>query len=375
MIVAREALFALLRLGLSFESYCNNNNDLFSLLDSKKWRNVFQLSIQQGVNAIVADGLQLLLKNPCNKELSKSLDVAPLKLQKMQWLGSSLTIERIYEQHKRVMSELAAFYSSHGIKMLVTKGYGLSLNYPVPNHRPLGDIDIWLFGEQKRGDKALSEKGIKIDYGHHHHTIFNYKGVTIENYSDFLCVPGHRKNASYERILKRLAHEESIKSEINGEEIYYPSANFNALFILKHSATHFASTEMNLRQLLDWGLFILKHGKDVDWQMVIKVAQKYNLYRFMSCQNALCVDYLGFPSEAFPEFERNKELETRVLNDILSPEFNKKAPKGFIKGLLFKYERWRANIWKHKITFPESLTETLLTQIFAHLLKPSSLKN
>ena len=60
MIVAREALFALLRLGLSFESYCNNNNDLFSLLDSKKWRNVFQLSIQQGVNAIVADGLQLL---------------------------------------------------------------------------------------------------------------------------------------------------------------------------------------------------------------------------------------------------------------------------------------------------------------------------
>lgn len=375
MIVAREALFALLRLGLSFESYCNNNNDLFSLLDSKKWRNVFQLSIQQGVNAIVADGLQLLLKNPCNKELSKSLDVAPLKLQKMQWLGSSLTIERIYEQHKRVMSELAAFYSSHGIKMLVAKGYGLSLNYPVPNHRPLGDIVIWLFGEQKRGDKALSEKGIKIDYGHHHHTIFNYKGVTIENYSDFLCVPGHRKNASYERILKRLAHEESIKSEINGEEIYYPSANFNALFILKHSATHFASTEMNLRQLLDWGLFILKHGKDVDWQMVIKVAQKYNLYRFMSCQNALCVDYLGFPSEAFPEFERNKELETRVLNDILSPEFNKKAPKGFIKGLLFKYERWRANIWKHKITFPESLTETLLTQIFAHLLKPSSLKN
>lgn len=375
MIVAREALFALLRLGLSFESYCNNNNDLFSLLDSKKWRNVFQLSIQQGVNAIVADGLQLLLKNPCNKELSKSLDVAPLKLQKMQWLGSSLTIERIYEQHKRVMSELAAFYIRYGIKMLVAKGYGLSLNYPVPNHRPLGDIDIWLFGEQKRGDKALSEKGIKIDYGHHHHTIFNYKGVTIENYSDFLCVPGHRKNASYERILKRLAHEESIKSEINGEEIYYPSANFNALFILKHSATHFASTEMNLRQLLDWGLFILKHGKDVDWQMVIKVAQKYNLYRFMSCQNALCVDYLGFPSEAFPKFERNKELETRVLNDILSPEFNKKAPKGFIKGLLFKYERWRANIWKHKITFPESLTETLLTQIFAHLLKPSSLKN
>ena len=375
MIVEGEALFALLRLGLSLESNCNNNTDIYTLLDCKKWRNIFQLSIQQGVNAIAADGLQLLLENPNNKELLKSLDAAPLKLQKMQWLGSSLTIERIYEQHKHVMSELAAFYRTHGIKMLVAKGYGLSLNYPVPNHRPLGDIDIWLFGEQKRGDNALSEKGVKIDYGHHHHTIFNYKGVTIENYSDFLCVPGHRKNASYERILKRLAYEESVRSEINGEEIYYPSANFNALFILKHSATHFASTEMNLRQLLDWGTFVLKHGKNVDWNFVVKVAKLYNLYHFMNCQNALCVDYLGFPLDVFPAFERNKELETRVLNDILSPEFNKKAPEGFLNGLLFKYERWRANVWKHKITFPESLTETLLTQLFAHIQKPASLKN
>lgn len=375
MIVEGEALFALLRLGLSLESNCNNNTDIYTLLDCKKWCNIFQLSIQQGVNAIAADGLQLLLENPNNKELLKSLDAAPLKLQKMQWLGSSLTIERIYEQHKHVMSELAAFYRMHGIKMLVAKGYGLSLNYPVPNHRPLGDIDIWLFGEQKRGDNALSEKGVKIDYGHHHHTIFNYKGVTIENYSDFLCVPGHRKNASFERILKRLAYEESVRYEINGEEIYYPSANFNALFILKHSATHFASTEMNLRQLLDWGTFVLKHGKNVDWNFVVKVAKLYNLYHFMNCQNALCVDYLGFPLDVFPAFERNKELETRVLNDILSPEFNKKAPEGFLNGLLFKYERWRANVWKHKITFPESLTETLLTQILAHIQKPASLKN
>ncbi len=339
------------------------------------WGELFSISAGHGVNAIAADGLQRLTESAASKELLRPLDSAPLKLQKMQWLGSSLVIERIHEQHKPVMRELAAFYKSQGIKTLVAKGYGLSLNYPVPNHRPLGDIDIWLFGEQKRGDRALSEKGIKIDYGHHHHTVFDYKGITIENYSDFLCVPGHRKNASYEKILKRLAYEESIRSEINGEEIYYPSANFNALFILKHSATHFASTEMNLRQLLDWGTFVLKHGKDVDWDFVEKVAKQYNLHHFMNCQNALCVDYLGFPSDAFPAFARNEGLETRVLNDILSPEFSKKAPKGFVEGLLFKYERWRANAWKHKITFPESLAETFMTQAFAHIFKPASLKN
>lgn len=369
-----RALLCLVRLGMFPDSVsCSEFECDFRKVD---WEKLFSLSLRQGVNAIAIDGLQRLMKWSDCEGLLENFGTASLKIHKMQWLASSLAVEQNYERHVRVMSELAGFYKSHGIKMLIAKGYGLSLNYPVPNHRPLGDIDIWLFGEQKNGDSAFEkEMGIKIDYGHHHHTIFKYKGVTIENYSDFLCVPGHRKNADYERLLKRLAYEESIKSQLNGEDIYFPSANFNALFILKHSATHFASTEMNVRQLLDWGILVYKHGKEIDWDMVKNVAREYNLYRFMNCQNALCVDYLGFPSDAFPDFEREASLEVRVLNDILSPEFNENIPNGFIKGLAFKYKRWKANSWKHKITFPESLAETLLTQILAHLSKPESLKN
>lgn len=367
-------LLRLVRLGLFPNmAYLSDNKHDFSKVD---WTRVFSLSMHHGISAIAIDGLQQLMGHPNSKALLERVNVGTLKLHKIRWLASVLNIEQNYERHIQVMSELAKFYKSQGIKMLVAKGYGLSLNYPFPNHRPLGDIDIWLFGDQKKGDMVLErKKNVKIDYGHHHHTIFNYKGITVENYSDFLCVPGHRKNASYEKLLKRLAYEESIKSQINGEDIYFPSANFNALFILKHSATHFASTEMNLRQLLDWGTFVLKYGKDIDWNMVINVTKEYNLYRFMNSQNALCIDYLGFPADAFPTFERDETLETRILNDILSPEFNENAPSDFIKGLLFKYRRWKANSWKHEITFPESLTETLLTQFFAHLLKPASLKN
>lgn len=369
-----KGLLYLVKLGL-FTNVVSSSEDEgdFNRID---WNSLFNISIKHGINGITIDGLQQLIKHSANKNLLESVNNISLKLPKMQWFASSLVIEQNYERHIRVMAELANFYKSHGIKMLVAKGYGLSLNYPVPNHRPLGDIDIWLFGEQKKGDAALEkEKKVRIDYGHHHHTIFNYKGITVENYSDFLCVPGHRKNVGYEKLLKRLAYEESIQSHINGEEVYFPSANFNALFILKHSATHFAATEMNLRQLIDWGTFVYKHGKEVDWNMVKSVAKEYNLYRFMNCQNALCIDYLGFPPDAFPTFERDEALEARVIHDILHPEFNEKVPSGFFKGLLFKYKRWKANSWKHKITFPESLTETLLTQLLAHLLKPASLKN
>lgn len=45
--------------------------------------------------------------------------------------------------------------------MVLLKGYCLSLNYPKPNHRPCGDIDIYLCGDgDKADDLLLSERGI-----------------------------------------------------------------------------------------------------------------------------------------------------------------------------------------------------------------------
>lgn len=88
----RTSLY-LVRLGLFTDMLvCSDNGCDFS---KTNWGKLFCISVSQDVNAIAADGLQLLLENPDGKELLKSLDAAPLKLQKMQWLGSSLTIERI----------------------------------------------------------------------------------------------------------------------------------------------------------------------------------------------------------------------------------------------------------------------------------------
>lgn len=46
----------------------------------------------------------------------------------------------------QAVASLAGFYNAHGYKMMVLKGYACSLNWPRPEHRPCGDIDIWLFG-------------------------------------------------------------------------------------------------------------------------------------------------------------------------------------------------------------------------------------
>lgn len=121
----------------------------------------------------------------------------PLRLQ---WAVTTEQVAQCYDYQKGVIGRLARFDAQHNIPMMLLKGYGLSLNYPVPQHRPCGDIDIWLYGRQEEADDLLRrEKGIAIDEDKHHHTVFHVDGVMVENHYDFLNIHAHRSNCAIER--------------------------------------------------------------------------------------------------------------------------------------------------------------------------------
>ena len=83
----------------------------------------------------------------------------------------------------------------------------------------------------------------------------------MENHYDFLNVHHHKSNVEMERILKNLGQDDSNNMEVCGGRTYLPSANLHALFLLRHSMSNFASREMQLRQLLDWGLLWKRTGQ------------------------------------------------------------------------------------------------------------------
>lgn len=112
----------------------------------------------------------------------------PPKVFLLEWIGETLQgYEYRYELYLRTIAELAGFYNNHGYKMMVLKGYACSLDWPTPEHRPCGDIDIWLFGKQKEADAILEkEKGVEIDSSrHHHHTVFYWCDFMVENHYHF----------------------------------------------------------------------------------------------------------------------------------------------------------------------------------------------
>ena len=332
------------------------------------WDGVCELAFAHNVAAIVFDGVLKLYQN------YPDVNVCLPRAIKMRLAAHQSALEVDYDKHSKVISRLALFYKSHEIPMMLLKGYGLSLYYPCPSHRPCGDIDIWLYGEQARADELLrSEYSIQIDEEKHHHTVFYVGGIMVENHYDFFNVHAHRSNRIIEARLKELAVQDSEKISVEGGEVLIPSADFNVLFLLRHAAAHFAAAEINIRHVLDWALFVSSCSQQIDWVALDNIARKLNMHRFMYSLNAMSIDCLGFSPRLFAPFERDAKLERRVMADILSPEFNEQPNgKGLIKMLNYKLRRWWCNRWKHRIVYNETLFSTFFVQLWSHALKPQS---
>lgn len=337
------------------------DEDLIKVVD---WEKVMNLAFSQGVLAISLDAISLLPES-----------LRPKSITLLEWIGEVLNLETNYERHANVISELSSFYEEHGIKMMLLKGWGLSLNYPVPNHRPTGDIDIWLYGNQKKGDKLIeSEKGIH-PIKSSHHTIFFYDEVEVENHITFIEVDCHKTDGS-EEILLDYAKEPAIEAVCSKENtILLPSPNLNAFFLLRHSAAHFATERITIRHLLDWAFFVQKYYDRIDWDALYANAKDKNLHVFLDCQNAICVNELGFDKDYFPIHEKYSELEKRIFNDILFPEFREEAPgirENFIKYCFVKTKRQFANKWKYSITYNESFWSILMRFAWNRIKSPYS---
>ena len=324
------------------------------------WRKLHDLSKMHAVNLLVWD----TLKN--KPEVYDNIE----KKIRHRFIASCDSAESKYLKHRRVIAKLAEFYSEHGIDMIVLKGYGMSLNYPVPNHRHTGDIDIWLFGKLMEGNRLLhEEKGVEIETNHHHHTVFYVNDVKVENHFDFVNIYSRKSNRIVEKRLHEIVDSQKCEEiDVEGQRVFLPPADFNALFLLRHTAIHFVKSEAVLRHVIDWGTFVAKYHDSIDWTGLYELSRELNMHRFLNCLNAICIDSLGFDRSFFPEFERDAALEKRVLNDIIEPEFDRPVPEKRISYILWKLRQFQASRWKERIVYSEGTVVSFFDMIRNHFM-------
>lgn len=370
-----EVLFKLLRVALG------NETD-FKLPHDVDWNKTIDMSFRQGLAAITVDGLQMIYE--ADSDMKSNLDGPEFEEMKYDWFGFCLTVVKEYNAHAAILAHLAKFFQNQQVPMMLLKGYGLSLDYPIPNHRPPGDIDIYLWDKWKIADRMVEKKlDISVNNSRHHHSVFIFEDYLVENHYDFVNVHSHRSSKSVELTFKNLAEDRSkaIKHELpDGSEIFFPSPNLNILFVLRHCASHFAAESINLRQLLDWVLFVDRHHGDVDWALFWTEVDKMGMARFTLCVIAIATEQLGFDSSVFhipDEYEsfalKEHSLVERVLEDILCPKSFHPGGKSVLRYVLSRLNCWWHNRWKHKIVYSDSLSLTFFAQLWSHLMKPATL--
>lgn len=322
------------------------------------WMEVIDIATKQGVLGLCFDAIEIL-------PAEKRPDLDSL----MEWLGQVSYMEDVYDEYKKSIEHLAELYRDINVKMMVLKGYGLSLCWPKPIHRPIGDLDTYNFGLHAYADKMIQKKcGVKIDNNHHKHSVFSFESITVENHYSFLNIHGHRSTAEIERILMDDVKQNYVADK-GISNVYFPSVNFNSLYLLRHCGEHFASVDMNLRQVLDWAFFV--RSNKVDWEWLLGKLDRVGMKKYLAVINAICVKYLGFETSLFPELSVDERLVKRSLRDVLHPEVEKERHTNTLCEIVFRFKRWWKNGWKHDMVYRESRWSSLITQMWSHMLKPS----
>lgn len=293
----------------------------------ESWEHIYRIAANQGVCAIVWDGVQRLPKER----------QPPLQMR-LRWALTVEQQEKRYRRQQQTASALAARFAANGLRMLVLKGIGAGEDYPIPSHRECGDIDIYSFGEAERADRILQEAGAQLYCDVPKHSEYLWQGVQIENHRTILNVRRNRTERELEALLTGLLKQEGTHDAGGGMEV--PRATFNAIFLIRHAAVHFAKEGINVRHLCDWACFLERHREEIDLRQFESAMTAYRMDRFAALMTAAAVRYLG---AGIPEPEHDAANLARFMQEILAtgPQPDKPAAKLYRKLFGPLHNRWR----------------------------------
>ncbi len=231
--------------------------------------------------------------------------------------------------------------SQSSVNILLLKGFGLSKYYPVPNHRPVGNIDIFPYGAHDKVNAIIQGKGVNIENSHPKHTVFLYNGVTFENHSIYLDSYQTKAEKKVQSFLEQIENDEQTS-----DGYYVPSPIKNYFFLLCHMSRHFSEYEsITIRHLLDWDLFIKGERQNLDPDFIHSKLKEFDLVMCNDIFTSLAQDVIGVDLSAFIFNEVNQKDKDCIMADILDSK-RKVFPKCTFARIVYKMKLLMSIQWK-----------------------------
>lgn len=329
-----------------------------SLPKDVDWKEVMALAYEQGVNAIVVDGIEILKNN------SSDVFSSPKEKQLLlETIGRLRMVELNYLHHKSALNKISGLLAKNTIPFLLMKGFDCGRNYPIPKHRACGDIDIYPGKKFNESEELFKSKGFWEGRYYYRHSVYVVDGITIENHRVLGDLRGPRRQTQEFECLLQLEAEKSIES---GDDVVidgntfpgakYPSANFNALFLPWHVSAHLAFERVTLRHLLDWALFLVHEGDKIDVNMFRNAKKKYTFgySRITDILTSLSMKYLKMPAGNIPMeiLEDAVNVDDKLGDRVLDYMFTGQSREIFQNVWRFRWNNIK-NIWRNRWKYEE----------------------
>ncbi len=212
----------------------------------------------------------------------------------------------------------------------------------------------------ERGNEIAKQLVAKVRFDDYKHSHINYKGLTVENHKFCTPIRGARVNKEFEIYLQELLKDKPQRY-LADSKIILPSATFNALFLTRHSMTHFLYEGITLRHIMDWALLLKTEQNNIDWKKVYEWCEKLNMVVFLNTLNSIVEEFFGVEINN-PSIITNPKYSYRLLHSVLY-ENNSVYNRG---NLSLWSQRWAivcnmiAGHWKYSKIYQRSMLLELI---------------
>lgn len=261
------------------------------------WNEVLQIAENQSTLPVIC---QAALQMEGNS--APSLGFRPSMLAKLGENSRQYAI--LNEYMKRAIERMRV----HGIEPVLLKGAGLAYNYPFPEFRQCGDIDLYVGLEHYHdGCAAMREMTDFHNWGIENEKEMHYnieKGdVIIETHRVTAILHDSKDDAFYQKISVEGLSDDLHCVDIDGFMVTLPSDTFNVFYVFYHAWHHFLSSGVGFRQICDWSLLLHSLYGKIDLPKLKGYIDGLGLMKAWKTFGWIAVEKLGLPKEEMPFYD------------------------------------------------------------------------
>ena len=279
--------FALLRAGLWNEVPAR---DCFT--SGTDWEALYRLAAAQTVVPLVTDGI-----NRLPREL---LPAEPERLD--PFIGSLVSTAK---RNHRLDAFIPKLFTELGdIPAVLVKGQSLAVDYPDPERRQPGDIDLLVHPSSYEAAKAAllpKATGVEEEAAGILHQPLLFHSIEVEIHGSISTLLSRKLDRKLAALLEEQFDGRPHPEVALGEaRVPVPEAGFNAVYIFVHFLKHYWSGGVGLRQVIDWIIFVSVHKRDIHPVLLEIQLKDLGLLGLWKVFTGFAQEYLGCPMEKLP---------------------------------------------------------------------------